>query len=278
MDEWHQMNEIKTMTTMRTTTTFFRNLASTVAFSLIALFSTAQVQQVKMNRSNPLTIQVDFQDFMFEINQASGVPLGSVQVDVEDYFTKDYSGLSGGSEFSFIYNDTYVDYGRSAGNTGTQVKIPIDIDDGDFMNEISGKSSHCIRDSKSGKVYFAARIGNEGIPLEELSKRIRLARTKDGRLAAMVTFDDPEGIFAGQYPGIKERISLMVPLQETSPAISLKLVKDKDGNLFALLLLRDGKTRVKASGSGKANLGVTVLTPSDKAIAEKIGLTLVVVN
>jgi hypothetical protein len=71
---------------------------------------------------------------------------------------------------------------------------------------------------------------------------------------------------------------MVVPLQETTPAGSLKFVKDRDGNIFALLLLRDGKTRVKAGDSGKANLGVTFLTPSDKQMAEKIGLTLVVVN
>jgi hypothetical protein len=113
---------------------------------------------------------------------------------------------------------------------------------------------------------------------EELGKLVRMVRTKDGRLAAMVTFNDSEGILASMQPGISERICMVVPLQESDPAKSLKLVRDKEGNSFALLLLRDGNSRAKADGSGKANLGVTILTPTDKEMAEKMEMTLVVVK
>jgi hypothetical protein len=226
---------------------------------------------LKMDRSGPMTIQVGVQDFMFEINQASGVPL-YIQIDVEDSFGRDYSGLAGGSEF--ISEQDLSASGRvsfSIINSGSKTsRIGIlelkDSPGGVFQVRVDG-----------GKTTLCFPMGYE-TGEEELRKLVRLVRTKDGRLAAMVTFNDIAGIFKSLQPGIRERICMVLPLQENTPEKSLKLVKDKEGNLFALLLLRDGNSRVKASGSGKANFGITLLTPSDKQMAEKIGMTLVVVN
>jgi hypothetical protein len=254
---------------MTTKKSFFNRFAAIAALTLMTLFTTAQVQQVQMNRYGPITIQVGVQDFMFEFNQASGVPLGYVVVDVADCFGRDYSGLSGSSEFTVNFDQNIVDYGKSVPSPDP-VRIGIlglkDALGGAFQVRVDG-----------GKTTLCFPMGYE-TGEEELRKLVRLVRTKDGRLAAMVTFGDKEGIFKSLQPGIKERICMVLPLQENTPEKSLKLVKDKEGNIFALLLLRDGISRVKASGSGKANLGVTILTPSDKAIVEKIGMTLVVVN
>jgi hypothetical protein len=251
---------------MRTTTT---KTIILLTLSFFTLTLSAQVEQVKMDRSGPMTIEVGVQDYLFEINQASGVPLGYVQVETGDFFSRDYSELSGSSEFSFNYDDVIVSFGNSApGSKPVRIGIL-------ELKESPGGNFHFAVDR--GKTTLCFPLGYE-TGEEELRNLVRLVRTKDGRLAAMVTFNDKEGIFKSLQPGIKERICMVLPLQETTPAKSLKLAKDSDGNLFALLLLRDGKTRAKAGNSGKANLGVTVLTPSDKQMAEKIGLTLVVVN
>jgi hypothetical protein len=240
----------------------------TIAFFLISA-ATAQVETLKMDRSNPLAIIIDCQDYMFEINQAPGVPLGSIEIGIDDSFNKDYSGLSGSSEFSMNYNDAIISFGNS-----TPISKPTRIGILELKNSPGGAIQVRV---DGGKTTLCFPLGYE-TGEEELRKLVRLIRTKDGRLAAMVTFNDTEKIFASLKPGIRERICMVLPLQESDPAKSLKLVRDKEGNSFALLLLRDGNSRAKATGSGKANLGVTVLTPSDKAMAEKIGMTLVVVN
>jgi hypothetical protein len=224
---------------------------------------------MKMDRSNPLTILVDVQDYMFEINLAPGNPLGYVQVAVEDSFNKDYSALAGSSEFTINFDPNVIDYGKSVPSPNP-ARISIME-----LKESPGGNFQVALDR--GKTTLCFPLGSE-TGEEELSKLVRLVRTKDGRLAAMVTFNDSEGILASMQPGISERICMVVPLQESDPAKSLKLVRDKEGNSFALLLLRDGNSRAKADGSGKANLGVTILTPTDKEMAEKMEMTLVVVK
>jgi hypothetical protein len=224
---------------------------------------------MKMDRSNPLTILVDVQDYMFEINLAPGNPLGYVQVAVEDSFNKDYSALAGSSEFTINFDPNVIDYGKSVPSPNP-ARISIME-----LKESPGGNFQVALDR--GKTTLCFPLGFE-TGEEELGKLVRMVRTKDGRLAAMVTFNDSEGILASMQPGISERICMVVPLQESDPAKSLKLVRDKEGNSFALLLLRDGNSRAKADGSGKANLGVTILTPTDKEMAEKMEMTLVVVK
>lgn len=224
---------------------------------------------MKMDRSGLVTIQVGCLNYMFEINQASGVPLGYVQVAVEDSFNKDYSALAGSSEFTINFDPNVIDYGKSVPSPDP-VRISI-LE----LKESPGGNFQVALDR--GKTTLCFPLGYE-TGEEELRKLIRLIRTKDGRLAAMVTFNDTEGVLASVQPGISERICMVLPLQESDPAKSLKLVRDKEGNSFALLLLRDGNSRAKAGDSGKANLGVTILTPTDKELAEKMEMTLVVVK
>jgi len=245
----------------------------TTIILLILFFFTltlsAQVQQFVMDRSDPLTIQVDCQDYMFEINQASGVPLGYVQVGTEDFFSRDYSELSGSAEFSMNFETNIISFGNST-TVSKPVRIGIvelkDSPGGAFQVRVDG-----------GKTTLCFPLGNE-TGEEEPGNRVQLLRTKDGRLAAGVNFTDSEGVLAGQYPGISENICMVLPLQETTPAKSLKFAKDSEGNIFALLQLRDGKARLKSDGDGKGNLGVTLLTPSDREKAEEIGVTVVMVN
>jgi hypothetical protein len=222
-----------------------------------------------MDRSGLVTIQVEVQDYMFEINQAPGNPLGYVEVAVEDSFIKDYSGLAGSSEFTVNFDPNIIDFGKTV-PSANHGKISI-LE----LKESPGGNFQVALDR--GKTTLCFPLGSE-TGEEELSKLVRLVRTKDGRLAAMVIFNDMEGILASMQPGIRERICMVVPLQESDSTKSLKLVRDKKGNIFAMLLLRDGNSRAKADGSGKANFGVTVFTPSDKEIAEKMEMTLMVVN
>jgi hypothetical protein len=240
----------------------------TIAFFLISA-ATAQVETLKMTRSNPVTIQVGCQDYMFEINQASGVPLGYVEVNTIDIWARDYSGLAGGSEFTINFDQNIIDYGKTVPSPD-----PARIGILELKDALGGVLQVRV---DGGKTTLCFPLGYE-TGEEELRKLVQLVRTKDGRLAAMVTFGDKEGIFASLQPGIRERICMVLPLQDSDPAKSLKLVRNKEGNSFVLLLLRDGNSRVKTVGSGKANLSVTVLTPSDKQIAEKIRMTVVVVN
>jgi len=250
-------------------TTFFRCFAALAALCIITLTATSQVQTMKMDRSNPLTILVDVQDFIFEINQASGVPLGYVEVGTGDYFSRDYSELSGSSEFSVNFDPNIIDFGNS-----TTVTKPARIGIVELKDSPGGAFRVCI---DRGKTTLCFPLGNE-TDEEELGNRVQLLRTKDGRLAAVVNFTDSEDVLAGQYPGISENICMVLPLQETTPAKSLKFAKDSEGNIFALLQLRDGKARLKSDGDGKGNLGVTLLTPSDREKAEEIGVTVVMVN
>jgi len=263
------------MRTMRTMTTFPLRFAFLTAFCLATLSAASQTDFpanfLKMDRSGPLTIQVGCQDYMFEINQAPGVPLGYVEVETTDSFARDYSGLAGSNEFR----------GEQDLSASGRVSYSI-ISSGSNTSRIGILE---LKETPGGAFYLVVDRGKTSLCLiwyetgeEELRNHIRLIRTKDGQLAAMVTFNDKEGIFKSLLPGIKERICILVPLQDSDPAKSLKLFRDKEGNSFALLLLRDGSSRAKATGSGKANLGVTVLTPSDKAMADKIGMTLVVVK
>jgi hypothetical protein len=258
-----------TTTTMRTTTTFLLRFTALTALCLTMLAATAQVQQFTMQRSAPVTIQVGFQDYIFETNQASGMPLGYVEVGTTDYFSRDYSALAGSSEFTINFDQNIIDYGKS-------VPSPNPARIGILELKDSPGSNFQVAVDR-GKTTLCFPLGFE-TGEEELSKLVRLVRTKDGRLAAMVTFNDTEGILASMHPGIRERICMVLPLQESDPAKSLKLVRDSEGNSFALLLLRDGNSRAKADGSGKANLGVTILTPTDKEMAEKMEMTLVVVK
>jgi hypothetical protein len=277
----------KKMTTLKS---FFRNFTAIATLILLILTTATQVQEtnaqntdqisnklrsdfpsnfLKMDRSNPLAIIIDCQDYMFEINQATGVPLGSIEVGVDDSWAKDYSSYVGTTEFTINFDQNIIDYGKTVPSPD-----PARIGILELKDALGGVLQVRV---DGGKTTLCFPLGYE-TGEEELRKLVQLVRTKDGRLAAMVTFGDKEGIFKSLYPGIRERICMVVPLQETTPAGSLKFTKDSEGNIFALLLLRDGKSRIKAAGTGKANLGVTVLTPSDKAMAEKIGMTLVVVN
>ncbi len=285
---------------MRTTTTLarrnlvkagmttFRNFAAMAGFCLTILVTTFQVQDaysqnidqltrtrstefpanfLKMDRSGPLSIPVGCQDYIFEFSQVT--PLSYVKVDVSDSFARDYSALAGSNEFSMNFNDIILDYANTV-----LVAKPARIGILE-LKENPGGAFHLVVDR--GKTTLCIPMGYE-TGEEELSKLVRLVRTKDGQLAAMVTFNDTERILASSYPGIRERICMVLPLQESDPTKSLKLVRDREGNSFALFLLRDGNSRVKPTGSGKANLSVTLLTPSDKAMAEKMEMTLVVVN
>jgi hypothetical protein len=266
------MTTITTITTMTTTKIFSLRFAALAAMSLMTIFATAQVQTVQMNHSNPLAMDMKMVFWSSAEGYTTSTPLGYVQVGVGDSFARDYSGLSGSSEF--ISEQDLSASGRvsfSILNTGSKTsRIGIL-----GLKENPGGALQVRVDG--GKTSLCFPLGYE-TGEEELRNLVRLIRTKDGQLAAMVTFHDKEGIFKSLLPGIKERICMVVPLQDSDPAKSLQLARDKEGNSFALLLLRDGNTRVKEGGSGKANLGVTVLTPSDKAMAEKIGLTLVLVN
>jgi hypothetical protein len=259
-----------TTTTMRTTTTFFLRFAALSALCLTILTATSQVQQFTMQRSAPVTIIVDVQDYMFEVSPgAQGIPLGYVEVETINSFAKDYSGYIGTTEFTMNYNDAIISFGKSVPSSNTARIGIIELRDspgGNFQVAVD-----------KGKTTLCFPLGFE-TGEEELSKLVRLVRTKDGRLAAMVTFNDTERILASTQPGIRERICMVVPVQESDPAKSLKLVRDKEGNSFALLLLRDGNSRARAGDSGKANLGVTILTPTDKEMAEKMEMTLVVVK
>jgi hypothetical protein len=258
-----------TTTTMRTMTTFLLRFTALAVLCIITLTATSQVQTMKMDRSGLVTIQVGCLDYMFEINQASGVPLGYIQVDVEDSFAKEYSALAGSKEFSMNFNNNIADFANTV-----PVANPARIGILELKESPGGNFQVAV---DRGKTTLCFPLGFE-TGEEELSKLVRLIRTKDGRLAAMVTFNDTEGILASVQPGIRERICMVVPLQESDPTKSLKLVRDSEGNSFALLLLRDGNSRAKADGSGKANLGVTILTPTDKEMAEKMEMTLVVVK
>ncbi|MDO8951029.1 MAG: hypothetical protein Q7U86_00315 [Draconibacterium sp.] len=279
-----------TTTTMRTTTTFLLRFTALAVFCFTILATTFQVQKLNAQNvdqltkkqgtdfpanflsvvhSDPLTIEVGFQDYMFEINQASGVPLGYVEVNTVDSWARDYSALAGSSEFTVNFDPNVVDFGKTVPSSN-----PARISILELKNSPGGNFQVAL---DRGKTTLCFPLGNE-TGEEELGNRVQLLRTKDGRLAAVVNFTDSEGVLAGQYPGISENICMVLPLQETTPAKSLKFAKDSDGNIFALLQLRDGKTRVKAGGDGKGNLGVTLLTPSDKEMAEKMEMTLVVVK
>lgn len=256
---------------MTTTTTFPLRFAFLAAFCLTTLSTASQTDFpanfLGMDRSGPLTIEVGIIDYISEISQ--GTPLSYVQIEVDDSFNRDYSALAGSNEFKMNFDDVIVDFANTA-----PVAKPARIGILE-LKESPGGAFHLVVDR--GKTTLVFPLGNE-TGEEELSKLVRLVRTKDGRLAAMVTFNDTERIMASLKPGIRERICLVLPLQESDPVKSLKLVRDKEGNSFALLLLRDANSRVKPTGSGKANLGVTVLTPSDKAMAEKMEMTVVVVD
>jgi hypothetical protein len=287
------MTTTRTMTTPRTTPTILLRFTALAALCLTILVTTFQTQKVyaqnvdqltkkqgtdfpanflSVEHSDPVTIQVDVQDYLFTVSPGSqGTTLGYVEVGTTDSFAKDYSGLAGSNEFGFIYGDIIImDVNGNSTSTSKPARIGIlelkESPEGNFQVAVDrGKTSLCFP------------LGYE-TGEEELSKLVRLIRTKDGRLAAMVTFNDTEGILASVQPGISERICMVLPLLESDPAKSLKLVRDKEGNSFALLLLRDGNSRAKADGSGKANLGVTILTPTDKEMAQKMEMTLVVVN
>jgi hypothetical protein len=259
-----------TMTTPTTTPTYLLRFTSLAVFFFILQAATAQVQQFVMQQSDPVTIQVDVREYLFTVSPgAQGNPLGYVEVNVEDYFSRDYSGLAGSSDFTINFDPNIIDFGNSVPSSN-----PARISILELKENPVG-AFHLVVDR--GKTSLCFPLGYE-TGEEELSRLVRLVRTKDGRLAAMITFNDTEGILASVQPGISERICMVLPLQESDPAKSLKLVRDKEGNSFALLLLSDGNSRAKADGSGKANIGVTILTPSDKKMAEKMEMTLVVVN
>jgi hypothetical protein len=245
----------------------------TILLFVIALFiisiASAQVEQVTMQRSNPMTIQVDCQDYMFEVSPGS-VLLGIVEPGVEDSFNRDYSALAGSSEFKMNFDNNIISFGNTA-----PVSKPARIGILE-LKESPGEILQVRVDG--GKTSLCFPIGTMDIPAEELSKLVRLIRTKDNRLAAIVTFNDREGVFASLQPGIRERICMVVPLLDADPSKSLKFAKDREGITYALLLVHDGSKRIKSEISGKASLKVTVLTPTDKAVAEKMGLTLVVMN
>jgi len=93
----------------------------------------------------------------------------------------------------------------------------------------------------------------------------------------MVTVAGTDEVFS-QLPGVRDKICLVVPLEGTTPSSAIQLAKDAAGNVHALLIVHEGMKRVKSEVPGKANLNVTILTPSDKVLAEKMGMTLVVVN
>lgn len=262
------------MTTTRTMTTPTYLLLFTVlaVFFFTLQAATAQVQQFVMQQSDPVTIQVDVRDYLFTVSPGSqGTTLCYVEVDTVDSFAKDYSGLVGSSEFGFIYGEIRI---KGSNGNSTSTSKPARIGILELKESPEGYFQVAV---DRGKTSLCFPLGHE-TEEEKLKKLVRLIHTKDDRLAAMVTFNDTEGILVSVQPGISERICMVLPLQESDPAKSLKLVRDKEGNSFALLLLRDGNSRAKADGSGKANLGVTILTPTDKEMAEKMEMTLVVVN
>ncbi len=258
------------MTTTRTTPTFLLRFTALAVFFFTLQAATAQVQQIVMQQSDPVTIIVDVREYMFTVSQgAQGTPLGYVEVGTTDSFAKDYSGLASSSEFTIDFDPNIIDFGNSVPSSN-----PASISILELKENPVG-AFHLVVDR--GKTSLCFPLGYE-TGEEELKKLVRLIHTKDGQLAAMVTFNDKEKILASIQPGIRERICMLLPLQDPDPAKSLKLAKDKEGNIFAMLLLRDWNSRAKAGNSGKANLGVAILTPTDNEMAEKMEMTLVVVN
>jgi hypothetical protein len=268
----------------------FRNITALAVFCFTILATTFQVQKLnaqnvdqltkkqgtdfpadflKMDRSDPLTILVDVQNFIFGIDQAPGIPLGYVQVDVADSYARDYSELAGSSEFSVNFDPNVVDYGNSA-----TVTKPARIGIVELKESPGGALRVGI---DRGKTTLCIPL-DDGTGEEDMRKLVRLIRTKDGQMAAMVTFSDREGIFSSLQPGVSERICILVPLQGTNPSGSLKFARDSEGNTNALLIVHEGMKRVKSEVAGKAAMNVTVLTPADKEVAEKMGMTMVVVN
>jgi hypothetical protein len=254
---------------MKTTTNVLRSFAAMAVLCLTLQAATAQAQQFTMQRSDPVSMEMKMVFWSSAEGYITSEPLGYVEVEVADSFAKDYSELSGSSEFSMNFDDVIADFA----NTNPSSK-PARIGIVELKDSPGGAFRVCI---DRGKTTLCFPLGNE-TGEEELGTRVQLFRTKDGRLAAVVNFTDSEGVLAGQYPGIRENICMVLPLQETTPEKNLKFAKDNEGNIFALLQLRDGKTRVKAGGDGKGNLGLTVLTPSGKEKAEEIRVTVVMVN
>lgn len=242
-------------------------LFTTALFFTLA--ASAQVEQVKMDRSNPLTMEMKMIFWSGAEGYITSLPLGYVEVGIEDSFARDYSALAGSSGFSFSFDDNIINFTEVS---SAQKPLSIGI-----MEMKSSPESDFLAVVDHGKTALCIQMGHTETPPEELSKMVRLVRTKDGRLAAMVTVAGTDEVFS-QLPGVRDKICLVVPLEGTTPSSAIQLAKDAAGNVHALLIVHEGMKRVKSEVPGKANLNVTILTPSDKVLAEKMGMTLVVVN
>ncbi len=239
-----------------------------VVYSLLIVFTSifgyGQVKSIQMERSGPLNLLIPFTGTLSL--KESSMPL---TLEVADFLARDYSALAGSSEFSFNFDDNIIDFMNTVSATRPANIRILKLEDNLKTELLAGVGE--------GKTTLLFPLGYEP-GQEELRKLVRLVRTKDGRLAAMVTFDDIAGQFSSLHPDIKGRICLMVPLGETTPSKAIQLAKDDEGKLFALLKVQDGSISLKMKTGGTARINVSVLTPSDPEVAEQIGFSMIVLN
>jgi hypothetical protein len=205
-----------------------------------------------MQQSDPVTIQVDVREYLFTVSPgAQGTPLGYVQVNTEDYFSRDYSGYIGTTEFIFNFDDNIISFGKTAAASRlTRVNIQ-------GLKETIDQSILVATDKAGGNTTVAIRLGDEGTPMEELSKMVQLSRIKDKRLIAHVTFYDTEGLFS-HFPGAKDKICLVAQLQGSAIGKDFRIAKDSNGIIYALLTIPGEMARVDSDNTEKAGLNFTV--------------------
>jgi hypothetical protein len=241
-----------------------------VVYSLLIVFTSifgyGQVKSIQMERSGPVSIDIPSMSTV-SINESS--MLLAVELILKDLYIKDYSNLTSSSDLSFNFNDSIIDFVNTVSATRPANIRILKLEDNLKTELLAGVGE--------GKTTLLIPVGYEPRQ-EELRKLVRLVRTKDGRLAAMVTFDDIAGQFSSLHPDIKGRICLMVPLGETTPSKAIQLAKDDEGKLFALLKVQDGSISLKMKTGGTARINVSVLTPSDPEVAEQIGFSMIVLN
>jgi hypothetical protein len=255
---------------MRTYASFF--------LLLLTLKLSAQVETVRMERSDPLTIDVYLGTWgLTQVVPGTSEPLGYCEIESCDFFSQDFSAYMGTTEFTMNYDPYIVDFGRSAGNPGSPVNIPILLDDSDLMHEISGHPLGVMPDKTAGNVWIAACIGWEGAPVEELAKNLKIDRTKEGRLIINLALLDADGFLSQRVPGFGDRGILSIPLKGGISDVrkNLRVVKDnKSSRYFALMSVYDGMRKIKTDASGNARITGRLVKPADPGIAEKTGITM----